>query len=869
MPSQALPWRLPEAGRERVGSGSGSGGRPGALTGSSHSGAHPHAAARLLIPSFVGPSAYCMGMAPSDDSRDLSAADGGGSHRSLPAAATQTLMLLAGLLAVCALGGVLMAAFFLPSVAFASKAAESGVELFESYPDELKVAPLNEQSRIEAADGSLLATFYTENRIMVPLDQISPYMQHAVIAVEDKRFYDHGAVDIQGTLRALVSNSLSSSTQGGSTLTQQYVKNALLMDAVQRGDEEDIKAATAQTYSRKLREAKLAISLEKTWSKDQILNGYLNLAQFGPSQYGVQTASLHYFSKDAKDLNPGEAAMLAAITNGPNQFDPVKHPERAQDRRNTVLSRMLAEGYITQAEFDQYSQQPVGDMLHVQNVRAGCADAGGSGFFCDYVSRVLVSDPKFGATAKERRQLLYGGGLTIRTTLDPAKQKAAEDILNRKVKPDAESGFGHSIVTVEPGTGKILVMAQNRTFNPFEDAGPGETALNYNVPKQYGGGNGFPVGSTYKPFVLTQYLETGHSIYDTVPTARGVLTTFTARCLNRGRWYEKSGWDPDNAVGIALPANQTVLDATKFSVNTSYAHIAQRIDLCDIGSRARSMGAVPASYNKLSDDAATTPIEDIYGSALAPAALVLGEQNISALDMAAAYATFAAGGVYCVPNPIESVTGRDGNALPTSGSQCSQVLDQKVADAVTWVLQQDLSDPAATGKGRVIPGHDAGGKTGTSSRMFHTWYVGFTKQLSTAVWYGSPQGNKRPQGTVVDGQRLTGDVYGNTVSLPTWQEYMTEVSKDMPNIPFPGQPPQGSLVGNGSTVADGGDKVPDVAGKSVEEAQKTLEKAGYVVSVRDGTSTDVPEGQVIGTEPEAGTTLAPGGPVTIVRSAGS
>lgn len=806
-------------------------------------------------------------MAPLDDLRDRPT--DGGAARSLPGAATQTLVLLGGLLAVCGLAGVLMAAFFLPSVALMSSAAEGGVELFDSYPAELKVQPLNESSRIEAADGSLLATFYTENRIMVPLDKISPHMHHAVIAVEDKRFYEHGAVDVQGTLRALVSNSVGSSTQGGSTLTQQYVKNALLMDAVQRDDKEAVKAATAQTYARKLREAKLAISLEKTTSKDEILNGYLNLAQFGPSQYGVQTASLHYFSKDAKDLNPGEAAMLAAITNGPNQYDPVKHPQAAQGRRDMVLARMLDQGYISQAEFDQFTQQPVAEMLKVQNARAGCADAGGSGFFCDYVTRKLVSDPNFASTPEERRRLLYGGGLTIRTTLDPAKQKAAEDILNRRVPADAKGGFGHSIVTVEPGTGKVLVMAQNRSFNPFQGATAGETAINYNVPKQFGGGSGFPVGSTYKPFVLTQYLETGHSIYDTVDTGRGVMTTFPARCLPKGRWYEKAGWDPDNAVGnMVLPAQQTVLDATKFSVNTSYAHIAQRIDLCDIGSRARSMGAVPATFNRLKADAATTPIEKIYGHGLAPAALILGEQNISALDMASAYATYASGGVYCVPTPITSVTDRSGKELPTSGSQCSQVLDQKVADAVAWVLQQDLSDPHATGKGMTIPGHDAGGKTGTSGRELHTWYVGFTKQLSTAVWYGSPQGNQRPQGTVVDGKTLTGDVYGNTVSLPTWQEYMTVVSKDMPNVPFPAQPPGGSLVGDGTAGTDAVSTVPDVSGKSVEDATAVLSGAGYAVSVRDGASPTVPEDSVIGTEPEVGTALTRGAPVTIVRSAG-
>src|SRR5699024_5397396 len=203
---------------------------------------------------------YCVSMA-----RTTSASSSG---RSLPVALLQTLYLLLGMLAVSALAGVLLAAFFLPVVSAGSAVAEDGVDLFESYPSELEVDPLNEASRIEAADGSLLATFYTENRIMVPLEEIDENMQHAVIAVEDRRFYEHGGIDPKGMVRALASNAAGSATQGGSTLTQQYVKNALLMDAVQRGDQEDQLEATAQTYGRKLREAKLAISLEKQWSKD-------------------------------------------------------------------------------------------------------------------------------------------------------------------------------------------------------------------------------------------------------------------------------------------------------------------------------------------------------------------------------------------------------------------------------------------------------------------------------------------------------------------------------------------------------------------------------------------------------------------------
>ena len=803
-------------------------------------------------------SPYCVSMARTTPAP--------ASGRSLPVALLQTVYLLLGLLAVSALAGVLLAAFFLPLVSASSAVAKDGVDLFDSYPSELEVEPLNEASRIEAADGSLLATFYTENRIMVPLEEISPHMQHAVIAIEDRRFHEHGGIDPKGMLRAFASNAAGGATQGGSTLTQQYVKNALLMDAVQRGDQEDINEATEQTYGRKLREAKLALSLEKQWSKDEILNAYLNVAQFGPSQYGVETGSRHYFSKSAVDLNPGEAALLAGVTNGPNQYDPVSHPEAGEKRRNEVLSDMLRDGYIDEDEHEEYSSQPVEEMLEIQNVRAGCADAGTSGFFCDYVTRSLLNDPTFAPTYEERRKLLYGGGLTIRTTLDPETQDAAVDILQRKVPGDAQHGFGHSIVTVEPGTGNILTMAENRSFNPHQEVEPGETAINYNVPQALGGGNGFPVGSTFKPFVLQQWLESDRSIYDRVSTERNPITYAPAKCLGGGAWRETPGWNPDNAVSVPIQPRETVLNSTKFSINTSYTDMAGQLDLCEIADSARNIGVVPASYNPYDPATWEMPIEDMYGTGLAPAALVLGELNISALDMAGAYATWAAGGTYCKPQAITEVIDRDGEAMEISGAECHQAVEKEVADEMAWVLQQDLEDPKATGRGKVIDGHPAGGKTGTSGRQFHTWYVGFTRQMSTAVWFGHPQGDVRPSGFAVDGQMLRhGSVWGNTVSLPTWQEYMNRAHEGLPSEAFPGAPDRPS--GPSADVVQEG-VVPDVSGMVLSRAQAAVESAGYRVQVSNEPSSDVEQWYVIGTDPAPGTRLPENETVTIRQSSG-
>ena len=786
------------------------------------------------------------------------------SGRSLPVALAQTVYLLLGLLAVSALAGVLLAAFFLPAVSATSAVAEDGVDLFESYPSELEVEPLNEASRIEAADGSLLATFYTENRIMVPIEEISPHMQNAVIAVEDRRFYEHGGVDPKGLVRAFASNAAGGSTQGGSTLTQQYVKNALLMDAVQRGDQEDQLAATEQSYGRKLREAKLAISLEKRWDKDEILNAYLNVAQFGPSQYGVETGAQHYFSKSAKDLDPGEAALLAGITNGPNQYDPVAHPEAGQKRRDEVLADMKREGYVDEEEYEKYTSQSVEDMLEIKNVRAGCADAGDSGFFCDYVTRSLLNDPNFAPTYEERRKLLYGGGLTIRTTLDPNTQAAAVDILQRKVPGDSQHGFGHSIVTVEPGTGNILTMAENRTFNPHEDVKPGETAINYNVPQALGGGSGFPVGSTFKPYVLQNWLESGRSIEDRVSTRREAMSSFPAECLPRGAWRESPGYNPDNAVSVPIAPMETVLNSTKFSINTSYANMARQLDLCSIAESAREIGVVPATYNPYDPTTWDMPIDELYGTELAPSVVVLGELRISALDMAAAYATWAANGTFCTPQGISEVVDRNGDSMEISGADCHQAVDPEIADTMAWVLQQDLEDPRATGKGKVVEGHPAGGKTGTSGSQFHTWYVGFTRQMSTAVWFGHPQSNIRPGGFDVDGEMLrSGSVWGNTVSLPTWQEYMTDVHKGLPSEDFPSAPAPTSTAA-GDAIEKG--TVPDVGGMPIEQARAAVEAAGYSVEIEEAESDDVGPDSAIDTDPPAGTELPQGETVVIRES---
>ncbi|MFD0854589.1 transglycosylase domain-containing protein, partial [Actinomadura adrarensis] len=278
-----------------------------------------------------------------------------------------------------------------------------------------------QRSRILAADGSVLATFYYENRVDVKMEQVAPIARKAVLAIEDARFYEHGALDSQGTMRALLSNLGSGEvTQGGSGITQQYVKNLLLTQA--ESEEEQLRAREV-TAARKVRELRYAAALERRFSKDEIFIRYLNIAYYGDGAYGIESAARHFFSKPASRLTLPEAALLAGVIRYPYAYDPVERPEAALERRNVVLDRMLELGWITQMQAGAAKARPLG--LKIHNTPNGCTTSSAP-FFCDYVQREILNDPVFGATRQEREKLLKRGGLTIRTTLDRQTQRSAQ-----------------------------------------------------------------------------------------------------------------------------------------------------------------------------------------------------------------------------------------------------------------------------------------------------------------------------------------------------------------------------------------------------------------------------------------------------------
>ena len=441
---------------------------------------------------------------------------------------------------------------------------------FDDYlvlPTELEVQPLPQRSRMVAADGSLIAWLYLENRVDVDrLADVPEHVRRAVVAIEDSRFYDHRGVDVKGSVRAAVRNGLSGEVeQGGSTLTQQYVKNALLVAATTDAQRT---AATEVSIERKLREARYALALERELSKDEILLRYLNIAYYGNGAHGLGTAADFYFTRSVRTLTVAQGALLAGIVQSPGRLDPVDNPEAALARRNVVLARMAAVGWLTEPERAAAAAEPLG--LKLRDIRSGCEAPGvPAPFFCDYVRRALEDGPlgaTLGSTREQRQQRLLGGGLTIQTTLDTGMQRHAQAVVTERIGADDPSGVAATFTAVEPGTGQVKALVVNRRFG--EASRPGSTKVNLAV----GGSSGMQAGSTFKPFVLAAAVEQGIPLDTTVDAPATYTSTVFKNCA-RGRCDEP--YTVSNA-GDSNAGRHDLVSATHGSVNTAYLQLLER-----------------------------------------------------------------------------------------------------------------------------------------------------------------------------------------------------------------------------------------------------------------------------------------------------
>ncbi|HEX4016947.1 MAG TPA: transglycosylase domain-containing protein, partial [Frankiaceae bacterium] len=399
------------------------------------------------------------------------------------------------IVALAVAAGLLAAGIVTPVVLGTGLAAKAASNSFESLPTALPEPTLGRDSVILDAAGNKIATLHgTENRVPVKIAQVPEIMKTAIVDIEDSRFYSHDGIDYKGLLRAALTDTNGSYSQGGSTITQQYVKNVLLYSA---DSAEQAAAATDKSIARKIREARLALALEERWSKSQILKGYLNIVYFGQSAYGIGAAAERYFGETVNQLTLPQSALLAGLVQSPTAYDPINHPQAALKRRTEVLQRMQQLGHLTAVQEKAAQAAPLDLHPVAPPAVADPCLTSTAPFYCDWVRTQLRNDPALGSTQALRDQRLLEGGLTIRTTLDPAVQAAAQSALNETVEPTNSVTVAEAIV--QPGTGNVLAMAVNKPYG----TGPGETTIPVLTTAA------LQPGSTFKVFTLTAALAQG------------------------------------------------------------------------------------------------------------------------------------------------------------------------------------------------------------------------------------------------------------------------------------------------------------------------------------------------------------------------
>ncbi len=686
--------------------------------------------------------------------------------------------------------------------------------------DDPGIGELGLTSIVYAADGSILAQWHAEeNRVLIEFDELSEPLINAVVAIEDERFWIHPGVDLRAIARALITNlDAGGVVQGASTITQQYIKNVVLTPEV--------------TIDRKIEEASLAIRLEESLSKEEILERYLNTVYFGDGAYGVGQAAAHFFGKQVRDLTLGEAALLAGLIQNPSTTDPYDNPEAALDRRRVVLGKMSELGWITPEQAVAADQEALvlAPPLAPEEARYP--------YFTEEVKRRLLDDPALGLTPTDRYHALFRGGLRIYTTLDPEVQAAAEAAVAAvmpEVGPDA------ALVAVEPSTGYVLAVVGGADFYaPDSDYG------RFNLATQ-----GLrQAGSSFKPFVLAAALEQGMTLQTTFSGGRSVVV------------QTPSGpWAVENYAGSAFPA-LSLLEATVFSVNVVYAQLVNAVGPQAVVEVASAAGI-------------TSPLQPFHS-------IALGAQEVSVLDMASAYGTFAANGVHIDPLFVTSIETSAGVNLYQPVPIVTEALSRDVSQQVTAALSEVVRRGTAQ---RAQIGRPVAGKTGTSQAHRDAWFVGYTPEMAAAVWVGYAEGQVAMEPptteiTVVGGsypaqiwsafasQALAGTGIG---ALPAPDENgVVQVEVDTSTgflagpfcprqhiqtlrLPAETAPTVVCPVHNPDGVVEAGSwSVPDVIGRDLATATSLLQEVGFNVHIDWSEGGGLPQGTVFNQAPSAG-----------------
>ncbi|MEH0841436.1 transglycosylase domain-containing protein [Micromonospora sp. CPCC 205711] len=768
-------------------------------------------------------------------------------------------LLICGLLA-----GVVVAAAAFPAVAMSGLAAKAGAETFGALPKELTVARAPQISYLLASDGKTpLATMYDENRRDVKLKDISPLMQKAIIAAEDHDFYKHNGVDINGVARAFVNNQAGASQQGASTLTMQYVRLAIAYSATHPAD---VVAATEDTSARKLREMRYALQIDKEFSKEEILERYLNIASFGNGAYGIFAASQVYFGKPPSKLKLEEAALLAGMVKAPTTNDPTTRSGKplALDRRNYVLQNMVDTGAISQQEADATKATPL--VVKDKRTPNGCVATNQKnwGFFCDYFYRWWMSQPTFGSTTYDRERRLKSGGYTIVTSLDAQAQNGADNAVRRNLGVNSKAA--RMVAVIEPGTGRVRALSVNRNFkiddpkkpqNPLSsNPAKAKAKIRANYPNTVNpllsggqGITGYQAGSTFKMFTMVAALEKGIPLSYTINSQPMFRSNYRIEFNSPAACPNTFYYCPKNA-NPSMTGVHNMWTAFGKSVNTYFVPLEQQVGAENVVKAAQKLGITFRDR----EDARLAADANQWG------AFTLGVSATTPLEMANAYATLAADGKYCEPIPVQEIRDPDGNKLDVANPRCEQRIATQVARAAVDAARCPVGDRSATSKCngatarnvRQIVGAPVAGKSGTTDGDKTSALIAMTKQYAVAGIMADPDW---PQ----TNQKMGHDETPRGIN-PAVYETLRDAMKGKERIEF--TPPSGKII-EGDQKA-----IPGVTCQSVDSARSRLKDAGFEVVVSDNkVPSNCAAGSVAGTSPD-GRTIK-GGVVTIEVSSGS
>ncbi len=746
--------------------------------------------------------------------------------------------------------GVVVAAAAFPIAAASGLAAKAGGKTFASLPGELKEFNSPQITRVYASDNkTLLSQFYDEFRSDVRLKDISKPMQDAMVAAEDREFHNHNGVDLKGVARALVNNSgKAENKQGASTITMQWVRMSLAYSAT---NPQEVVDATKDTPKRKVTEMKYAMQVEKELSKEQILERYLNMAPFGKQTYGIFAASQVYFNKKPKDLTIAEAAMLAGIVRAPSFYDPTtaEGASEIRQRRNAyVLPGMVEMGAITPAQAEAARKEPI--PRKVKQVGNGCVSVAKNnwGFFCDYFYRWWMGREEFGATPYDRERRLKSGGYRITTTIDIKAQNQARERIAELIAEKNKNAL--LLAAVQPGTGKVRLLAANRKFK-LDDADNPKNAMSSDPKKAAkgirgsypsttnplltGGGDitGYQAGSVMKMFTLVAALEKGYPLAYTIKTEKRYRSKYI---IDRGNDSACEGthfWCPQNSGGGGEGV-YNMWSGFGRSINTYFVPLEERVGAENVVDVAKRFGIQFRAPN----DAKLARPENAHQWG----AFTLGVSSSTPLDMANAYATLAGDGRYCQPTPIEQIVTRDGQELDIGKPQCVQATPKEVARAALDATRCPVGDSAQLGRcggstagnTRGIVRHPVFGKSGTTDKDKTASLIAGTTALVVAGYLVNPDYQNHPD-------RLR-HAQVNPAVIKTLADYM----KGKPRVQF--KKPEGRKIVHGDQRS-----IPDVECDSLRSARNRISGAGFSVSIGNDVDSACPAGTAAGTNPSGRT----------------